>query len=312
MVFDGGLVTVPVAVWLVGIVAAAIGGVGVGCYTATGSALCERKPIEPRCPYLENATDVVEASWHPVDSASVSQTVTLRANKQRSREWASSVERITTSPAATFVLDALGGVAWYLTQSPGVGLAVASAPQKQSRFAASYVLLTSEADALEVTCPPGVVWQWQLQVTKADSCGVAEQVGTNNVRCSPNANTPPCCLPGYERAPSDPHAGGCLPDPDNLELETRLSSALCGRAEAAKEDGTGPLLSRAEPPARLVQPLHLKPRHAGGRERHVMADSAAERQSGRLPAGASATAGGAVGVGLFLLVARKRAGVAVL
>lgn len=136
---------------------------------------------------------------------------------------------MTTSPLARFTTDFLGGAAWFVTRMTGLPVtSIARTPARHDTLSTTYELMTQESDSLSVTCPPGIVWQWTLEVSK---CGQAPTaVGTRNVRCTPNIEQPPCCLPGYEVSPQDPFGGGCVKT--RTGLDTRLKSPPCMATKA--------------------------------------------------------------------------------
>jgi len=238
MVIDGGVFTIPLIIGVVVAVLGAVGGAGAGCYATTGNVLCMKDGDFPFSPFdpCNGTEDRVFASWRPIQSASTDITVSLRAAHTHSKAWASGVESVTTSPTARFILDAVGGAAWFVSRSTGLPmpLTLPRAPEKRSTFSTTYELMTEEQDSLTVTCPPGIVWQWTLEVNR---CGeAASAVGTKNVRCTPNVEEPPCCLPGYEVTPIDPFHGGCMKAHDGVP--TRLRSAPCELLKVKDPHGT--------------------------------------------------------------------------
>jgi hypothetical protein len=63
-----------------------------------------------------------------------------------------------------------------------------------------------------VSCPSGVLWQFQTQVE--DACSGAKTFSSFTA-CTPNAATPPCCIPGYNK-PGDTDYQNCLDGPPLL------------------------------------------------------------------------------------------------
>lgn len=127
-----------------------------------------------------------------------------------------------TTFGTRFTLDVMGGAAWFVERVTGVSVHPPHASPRPS-ISTSYELMTEESDTLTVTCPPGLVWQWTLEVSR---CGQAPTaVGTRNARCTPNVEQPPCCVPGFEADPRRPFDGGCVKTHDGVG--TQLKSPPC-------------------------------------------------------------------------------------
>lgn len=239
MVFDGGIITIPLMATITVAVLGALGGAAGGCYATTGDWLCRADdpkdfPLSQFDP-CNGTEDRVFASWRPTQSSSQAATVTIKASHSHSRSWTRTVEEATASSSARFTLDVVGGAAWFVSRMAGVpAIHVGTIEPKRHSLSATYDLMTQESDALMVTCPPGIVWQWTLEVSR---CGEATTaVGTRNVRCTPNVQQPPCCMPGFEAVPENPFSGGCLKTRDNIE--TRLRSPACDFAKEGIEDAS--------------------------------------------------------------------------
>jgi len=297
MVIDGGLITIPLLAAVAMAVAGAVGGVGAGCYAATGDFMCHPGEQGQAGIVLTSSfnpcngtEDRVLASWRPTSSASQDAAVTIRGSRAHTAEWARAVEEITSSGSARFTFDAvLGGAAWFVTRMTGLSLDLGRPPERHSTLNARYELMTQESDSLSVTCPPGVVWQWTLEVSR---CGEAPTaVGTRNVRCTPNIEQPPCCMPGYEVSPHDPHAGGCVKTHDGVD--TRLRSPPCIKLGPALADG--PLADTS-----TYAPKELAYKAMVERDAQRLSSA----RAGTLPLGGSALLG--AGAALLLLALKAR------
>lgn len=196
------------------------------------------------------------------------------------------IQSTTSSPSARFTLDLLGGAAWFATRVTGMPLSI---PQTRESFTANYQLMTEDSDSLSFVCPPGIVWQWTLEVSR---CGEEPSaVGTRNVRCTRNMEQPPCCMPGYEVSPADPYGGGCMKTHEGLD--TRLHSPPCFDAKGQAQQAGGGLVAELTPDyeqqmQRFAKAMHDAPPTAAH------------------PAGAGALIGGAAAL-LVAAAAVKRA-----
>jgi len=256
------------------IITATAGGVGAGCYMATSSLTCaEGSPHLQGC--AANATSRVAASWKVIDTTNTEATISVTTGVDRTNEWAQDVEAITSSSWAAFTLDTIGGVEWLLGAPPSF-----DGPHPRSttnRYATTYNVLKSERDSLQISCPPGAVWQWTLDVR---SCAESEptEVGTRHLRCSTNRAEPPCCIPGFDANPTNPTAG-CL----QLEgASMRLGGAYCTSFKDVDSKST------TLPPAvsSLVQ------------------ETAADARHRVASAGGAPVLGGLLGLGVGMLAAR--------
>ncbi|KAL1510362.1 hypothetical protein AB1Y20_006673 [Prymnesium parvum] len=225
MVVDGGLLTLPLLAALSAMVLGVLGGASAGCQAVTGDWLCRVASPPPSSSFnaCNGTDDRIFASWRPAQSSSSAATITLRASRGRSREWAHSVEAATASAASRFTLDVIGGAAWFVSRATGASVELRQLEPRRDRVSAAYELMTEDSDALTVTCPAGVVWQWTLEV---DRCGEpTAAVGSRDVRCTRNIGEPPCCMPGYEVEPERPFSSECLKTEGGLL--TRLKTPPC-------------------------------------------------------------------------------------
>lgn len=240
---DGGLISLP----LLGLalVAGLVGGAGAGCHVTTGDVFC-RAPSPPLPPPACNST--VSAGWEATQSSSSPASFTLTAASSHSHEWMQAVTSLTASPAARFSLDLLGSALWVISvaKTGEIPLPIEAEAQLSARYA-----LLSSGDTLSLSCPPGVVWQWTLH---ASHCGeLPSAVGTRDVRCTPNVEEPPCCVPGYEAHPMKPHSGGCLTAANGMDM--RLKSPACAGVKSVR------LASRSETHLLLEKPSSSAPGH---------------------------------------------------
>jgi len=283
MVVDGGVISIPLMLGVAAAVMGALGGAGAGCYATTGDWMCRADnpddfPLAAFDP-CNGTEDRVYGAWRPTQSSSADVTITIRASHSHSKGFSKSVDELTTSAAARFTFDVLGGAAWFVTRTTGLSVNFGHAPSDRKSFSQSYELMTQESDSLSVKCPPGIVWQWTLEVSR---CGMGPTaVGTRNVRCTPNIEQPPCCMPGYETNPRDPFSGGCVKASSGVD--TRLQSPPCALPTSGADVGT--LLEAPGEYRQLVE--HHAQRLAGAR-------------GGMHPLGAAALCIGAMAVTLAL------------
>jgi hypothetical protein len=160
---------------------------------------CPPLPPVSDCSKIEKVT----GAWVIVGSSNGSgQTYTYKQGTTRSytnkdtQTWGS---KVTTKVSAGF--EAAGAKA---SVEVDVEMSTTLAHEYSSTFTS-----TAESDFTYSFDKAGVVWQWRFTV--ADPCGTSQAQRTD-MRLTPAAVFPPCCLPGYERNLADPHGGGCYPD----------------------------------------------------------------------------------------------------
>lgn len=162
------------------------------------------------CPVRQCKASSVTGRWVPIKTSNArEQTVKFHSGTSRdyvqgsSEEWGTSVK---ATVSQSFGFEAVG-----VSSETSLSVTTGASHTMAESYGASFRSdsWTENSD----TFGPGTVWQWQFSAR--DPCGDST-TAKSDLRLTPAAAYPPCCLPGFEKNLTNPHESCCHPDTDGV------------------------------------------------------------------------------------------------